>query len=561
MLLADITDLIVENVEKLIPHLKEQIRQYVEQRKQAGLPMPAEYNQYQAARWYDKAVDWVLRSDPRFLKDLRKKKPLAHSKSPFVKDIIRWWLGPNGTIELPEDIGTTAEALQAYNQAKQQGLQADTSQFETFDELIDAIQPFIKGEQADSYEDMGLELVWQHDPWRMYKVDKFIPGEVSSLYPGEVCHKAFEGTGWCVKYKHTFERTYTGDYYLVLRGRKRFGLINFPSMQFKNPQDRPIASSDRDEAAEFLQSLFADKPEFIADLALAQLNRSYGAQWGDFAPFRPIFSEQAAEILDSPLARETALKTPTNTQNLAVLINEWPNFDGWPEGKAAIQQIDFNSRYESVIQKYIEDHGRDEIIEQRMPAEAIKKYIKWVAQKHKDQALELLPTARATLEKEIQANPLSIRPALAFIAVEATIRKPQRWPQLEKAIKMADDSRSAVAYVRYMNLSRLPDLEPLIAQDPRASRYYARLTGIDLSKKVDVLSDKPETPEQIVRMAMIRGDEVPDKEPIILQDLNAAIRYAQHVIGPWPELETKLRQHGTQEQKDAYAQNVLYDVF
>jgi len=558
MLLADIANLITENVEKLIPHLKEQIGQYIEQRKQAGLPLPAEYNIYQRARWDDKAVDWVLRSDPRFLKDLRKKKPLAHSKSPFAKYIIKWWLSPNNTIELPEDIGTTAEALQIYNNAQQQGLNTDISQFETFDQLIDAIQPFVKGEQPDSYEDMGLSLEWGSGPWRMYKVDKFIPGEVSSLYPDQVCHRAFEGTNWCVKYQNTFERGYSGTYYLILHGRKRFALINFPSMQFKNPKDRPIGSSEFDAAAEFLSLLFADKPEFIAELALAQLNRNYGGHWGDFLPFHSLFAEQAAEILDSPMARETALKTPKNVQNLAILINEWPNFDGWPEGKVAIQQADFHTHDASIIEKYIIDHGRDEVIEQRLPVDSIKKYIKWVGTKHKEQALELLPMARATIEKQIQNDPAHMRSALALIVVEAALHKPQRWPQLEKAIKVIGDSRAALAYVRHMDMPRFPDFEPLIAQDPRASQFYMRLTGIDLSGRLDVLSE-PTTPEQIVQRAAARGEEVPDKEPIILQDLNAAIRYAQHVIGPWPELEAKLRQHGTPEQKHAYAKNVLYN--
>lgn len=564
MLLSDIADLIVENVEKLIPHLKEQIKQYIDQRKQAGLPMPAEYDRYyNKDQWYDKAVDWVLRADPRFLKDLRKKKPLSHSKSPFVKDIIRWWLNPDSTLEFPEDIETTGEALQTYNRAKQQGLKADTSQFKTFDELQAAIEPFIGEERPNSYESMGLELEWQHDPWRMYKVDKFIPGEVSSLYPGEVCHKAFEGTEWCVKYKHTFERSYTGSYYLILHGRKRFALINFPSLQFKNTRDKPIATTHRKEAGELLQLLFADRPEFIADLALASISKNYGDVWGDFTPFHPLFGQQATEILQSPLAREMALKTPTTIKNLAKLINEWPNFEGWPEGKATIQQIDIDSdpQNERVVREYITDHGRDKIIEQRLPTDAISKYVKWVGEKHKDQAIELIPAARAVIEQAIQDNPTTMRSALRFLAIESTIHKPQRWLQLEKIIEHLDDPRSAVAYVRYMGLPALPDLEALIAQDPRASQFYTRITGIDLSAAHEKKPTEPQTPQQIVQRAIFKGDEIPDQEPIILQDLDAAINYAQHVIGPWPELEKKLRQHGTQAQKDAYAQNVLYNSF
>lgn len=117
--------LIVENVEKLLPHLERQIEDYI-QKRSTGQELPRYY------RDTTRLAKMVLNADPKYLKD-HGRKPLNQVKAPFAQHIARWWLHPNygGGISLPEDTNTTLETLQKLNIARQKGFNADIASFNT----------------------------------------------------------------------------------------------------------------------------------------------------------------------------------------------------------------------------------------------------------------------------------------------------------------------------------------------------------------------------------------------------------------------------------------------
>jgi len=574
MRLSDIAEIIIENVEKLLPYLRDDVKQYLAKRKEAGVPNPTEFpthlNEKSLSKWIDIAVEWALRADPRYIREIRKEKPLSRIKAPFVKQILKWWLDPaaGGGIDLPEDIETTAETLNQFNVAKQHGLNANAADFTRWDELVAALQPFLtEPEEADSdiYSRMGLDLVFHEGPWKMYTVDKWIPGDQSTLHPGQVCHRAFEGTRWCVKYQSTFERTYSGVYYLVLYRGKRFGLINFPSKQFKNPQDQAISKTEPELGLQFLQLLFNKRPDFLAELALAMLDSRYSS-YSDFAPFMEHFTAETTEILNTPEAREGALRDPMQVIQLAKFIGEWPHFRDWPEGYQKIVSTDFstNTRRSQAIQELVEARGRVPEVEAKIDSvEAFKRYCVWLTKSNMKPgaATDLIAKGRE-ISENIAKDPTKIRGAISWLTTERGLRggeTPPPWPNMEQQILRSQDPRAAFAYAKLLG-EAWPEGESLIASDDRSAESYFKLTGKDVRGGKQLA--EPTDPDGIVRRAIARGKEIPaEQEDFILQDLDASIDYAEHLIGPWPELEDELRKRGTSAQKKEYSRRVLYGEF
>lgn len=577
MRLNDIAEVILENVEKLLPHLRDQVREYLALIDDIGGQKPSSFptwaNENSIKKWIDEAIEWALKSDPKYIKEIRKGKSLDKVKSPFVRHILRWWLDPRagGGIELPEDIETTAEMLQKFNLAKQQGLNIDINSINSWDQFITALEPFLQDEEGDAevgdkYTRMGLDIVFNEGPWKMYQVDKWIPGDKSTLHPGQVCHRAFEGTNWCVKYERTFTGSYSGMYYLVTLNGKRFGLINFPSLQFKNPLDKGIATTSLVEATDFISQLFSQKPEFLAELALGSIMQSFRTHknFGDFGPLIGPFEGQIQEILKSPHAKTAALKNPKYTEKLAKIIGEWPYFEGWPEGKEAIINADF-SRYSAVMKSMVESVGRIPELEAKLDPNGFKHYANWVGNSDitKGEAQELIDMGRDIAEKAVRDNPTELRSAVGWLTTERALSKGDMdpWPEMAQMILQTQNPRSAFAFTKLMGLERWPEAEPLIAADDRSAVRYEKLTGIDV-RSSHSKGNLPADPRSLVNRAISRGSELePKQEEEVLQDLNAAIDYSEHLIGPWPELENLLRSHGTPEQKNRYAKNVLYSDF
>jgi hypothetical protein len=609
MKLNDITELIIEDVEALVPILKKEIEKYVELRikahkagtisdwKPPGMPRwPDPKVSSFGSEHLDTAVEYVLRADPRYLRDTKKKldrrtgemvrKPLNKCKSPFAKSILKWWLDPQagGGISFPEDILTTAEILHKFNLAKQQPdfKHEDHRSFKKFSDLVNALKPYlVAGEElaSDAYARMGLELVFDSSPWKMYLVDEWVAGDESTLHPGQVCHKAFEGTEWCVKYKHNFEKLYKGNFYMVLHGKRRFALLNFPSKQYKDLLDHPISEDHYEKGAEFLRQLFTQHPSYLAELGLASIEgRSHSA---DFKAFEPEFAPEMKEVLNTPAAKTAAERDATHVVGLAKYIDEWPHFSNWPEGlntiignKSPISDRQLGHRRAEPLRELVKARGRMPEIEDVMSFESFKAYVGWIIEGVGSSAVpqvvsgrqELTDRGRNLAQKMVSKlhsydnvkNPL--RSAVNWLTVEFRLWNPkpiQPWPEMEQLVIKMGEPRVAVIWAKLMyNGDRWIEGEPLIAADERAIDMYDRITGMQLKTKEFADMDDPQT---IVRRAIQTGREFNDKESIILQDLNAAVSYAKHIIGPWPELEEKLKSEP--ELQDKYRQEVLHGFY
>lgn len=580
MRLVAISDIVVENVERLIPHLRDDINKYLEKRKEADLltpnTAPTDFPHWRAStqqieKWVDTALEWGLRSDPKYIKEQRRGKDLNRIKAPFVRYILKWWLDPDsgGGINLPEDIETVAETLTQFNNAKQHGLNASVGDFQSWGSLVNALTPYLSQEEADSdsYGRMGLDLVFSSGPWKMYLVDKWIPGDASTLYPGQVCHRAFEGTRWCVKYQSTFENTYSGVYYLVLYRGKRFALINFPSKQFKDPQDRRIESTDDtwEKGAQFLKLLFSERPDFLAELALALLD---GGWSNDFKNYEKLFAKEIKQILKTPAAKKGALRDPINVESLARRIGEWPRFETWPEGyqKIISTNIGTKGRSTEALHHLVRDTGRipetEEQIITRRDLPGFKKYCKWLTEYDLDKknANELAQMGRKLVISYLDFNMDQIRNSLGWLSIEKSLGTLAPWPEFEQYILNSKDPRAAYSYAKLKG-EEWPEAESLIATDERAKKAYEKLVGREITVPGETPVE-PTDPKSIVKKCVYTSKEATEEqEHIILQDIDAAIDYAQYIIGPWPELEDKLRQAGTRQQIKKYEDKVLYYEF
>jgi len=647
MKLNDITELIIENAEALIPHLRKEVIEYIELRKKAygkdalsdwkppgmalsnNMPLPGMALSNKIAllpKDIDTAVEYALRADPRYLKDARKKKPLNKTKSPFARSILKWWLDPRagGGIELPEDILVVSEVLQKFNLAKQVGLQGNPSDFDKWDDLVDTVTKWLpEGAELapDALARLGLETIFESKPWKVYVINEWDPGEPdpNSMYPDRPVHKAFEGTGVCVKHQGTFE-SYGPPYYLVMRGARRFALIHYPTTQFKTMQNRRVSAKHFEEGLDFLQRFFASHPDHLVELSLNSLRSSCNNadhSLGDFREFaleEKGFASEIKEILNTPAARTAAERDARLVIRLAKLINEWPHFSSWPEGlntiigknapitdRHRVNATGWKPSAELALKELVMDRGRMPEIEGDMDFDYFKSYVGWLleglsrwcsrdvqatalsAPPWQQARIELTKIGRNLAQKTIgpatsvvdkmalgwgqtrgRDYDLQIRSPLRsgvnWLSVERKLwhgRKIQPWPEMEQHVLNAEEPRTAVAWATLMyDGKRWREGEPIIATDDRAIDVYDRITGMHLKNKEFANMDDPQT---IVKRAIQTGREYNDKESIILQDLNAAVSYAKHIIGPWPELEKKLESEP--ELQDKYRQEVLHGFY
>jgi hypothetical protein len=115
-------------------------------------------------------------------------------------------------------------------------------------------------------------------------------------------------------------------------------------------------------------------------------------------------------------------------------------------------------------------------------------------------------------------------------------------------------------WMRFRKKYDWPEAERIIARDERFTKLYIKTTGRKPRSSGDERDVTPKTPREALNYAVAIGDEFIEGEPLILQDLDIAITYAESISGPWPELERKLKEEGTPEQKRRYLKNVLYDI-
>lgn len=585
--------LISENVEKLLPHLLSDANGYLKKRKDQKAPLPyANIND----QWIARAVDWALDADPRFVREKERGKPLNQIKTPFVRHILRWWLDPDAGNELilPEDIPIVVEMLTAYNVAKQRGPIPDLVSFTTWQDLVSTVLPFTqhKEHSEDYFSKMGLPLVFADGPWKMYKVDHWIQGAEFTIpkYKGQFEHKAMEGTIWCVKHKSSFATIYQLPHYLAVYKNRKFALINFPSQQFKNPDNSTVGSSRgvagggggvgvagvegiaarRAMGQDFINRMIAAKPEFLVEIVLVDLSRGHP---GDFTPYLEEHKEEVKRLLNTGEMRIYAERVPALIMFLAKKIGEWPDFPTWPTGLQAMYTAFCGQKYEtdkmkSAISQLVADKGGrllplEKIIYQTKNIYAMSAYSRsmlstWpkediyaVTKQYREMAENNLPLAVESIGKMTQETSWTSR-----------ILPASRWPYLEKLFlevqqTSADERRIAsyiMMYLKSVGWFRWPEVEPIIGKFDKFKMIYEDELSIQIAEPVE-----GQMPMDLVRLAVRKAAALSEeKEAIILQDLNAAIVYSTEIIGPWQELEDKLAQEGTPAQRRLYRRQVLF---
>jgi hypothetical protein len=133
-------------------------------------------------------------------------------------------------------------------------------------------------------------------------------------------------------------------------------------------------------------------------------------------------------------------------------------------------------------------------------------------------------------------------------------------PGADEDILRFGEAADVWKWMQFVKKYNWPEAEAILAHDARYANKFVRATGRKPRNKGDERDVKPKTPKEALHFALATGDEYPDGESLILQDLDVAIDYAEHIIGPWAELEQKLREEGTPEQKANYLHKVLYDI-
>jgi hypothetical protein len=133
-------------------------------------------------------------------------------------------------------------------------------------------------------------------------------------------------------------------------------------------------------------------------------------------------------------------------------------------------------------------------------------------------------------------------------------------PGSDETILRFGEADDVWRWMRFRRKYDWPEAESILAHDERYARMYTRAIGRKPRSEGEVRDVRPSTPREALNFALATGNEYTDGESLILQDLDVAIIYAKQVIGPWPELEQKLRESGTPEQKEKYIDEVLYGI-
>jgi len=608
---------IVENVEALIPHLIAQVKEYL---PEPDAPLSTANMSYyrigehfrnagirSVKEWPKKAVEWALKADPRFAKDQKKKKPLDRSKAPFAKHILRWWLDPqaysaHAPVTMPEDIEIVRENLKRLNVARQQGLHIQPDQLKTWEDVLSALEPFQEeGAVGDFYGEAGygFPLVFHDGPWKVYHIDKWIDGDINKDN-GRLQHKALQDYGWCVKYEGNF-RSYSkrSPILLVLLNNRVFALLNIGSKELKNVQNRRKTGP---AAEDFVKRYFeANQDEYI-QLLLGSLVTRHGGEIyfsaGDFSQFleQQITTPEIQKKLETPHAKEIALRNPEYIRNLAKLTGDWPNFEKWPEGRKAIIATANEPSAGWPYEEFVRLHGRVPEIEARLRNPDIRvsmkefmNYYTIIAKSWTDGSNTYLnaPIKNPVKDNDIESltklgeniaiqnanwvingyrgNPLpaekvkeSLHQIIRYVQMVGNLfgKNPVMPPEIDEAVLESNMPRLAFGWARATKSRKegWPEAERLIGQEQRSAKAYEKYFGRTPETDAEV---EIKTPAQAVRHAT-RVGEIPELENLILSDIDQAIAYSRDIIGPWPDLEEILQQQGTEAQIAKYSDEVLY---
>jgi hypothetical protein len=137
-------------------------------------------------------------------------------------------------------------------------------------------------------------------------------------------------------------------------------------------------------------------------------------------------------------------------------------------------------------------------------------------------------------------------------------------PEVDNYIFKTGTPRQVLAWARMTDNMDNLKVEDKIARHADARQAYLKMAG-RAPRRIKAGTEqeeiwKPKTPLEAYRHAVGIGNEFPEGENLMLQDLDVAIKYAKNIIGPWAELERALQERGTPKQKALYKQEVLHNL-
>lgn len=432
---------------------------------------------------HDRIIKWLQKADPVANRTNGK-------KTPFVNKILDWLL--SGVVQA-EDWRDLNDMLGRFNTLKNQRTEFRNIDLSTFDKPSDLLELIYKyaGEEEKGVDMEGAETygylpkIAEHNGFAVYEVNEWMPCEVEDQSARQPQHRALEGSGWCVRWKHTFHNYKPSIYYMFVKlqpGRdKRYSLLHLGSQQFKNIADR---SMTKEEIAPIISLI---KKVLPRDEVAAYLAKSLSQHhmYGDYSALVNFYDIDKSEF-------DPAMLKKINDEDIQLAINYTKNaHDGdWPEAdKVAINTL------------------------------SAPKLLTW--------AVDLKKASWPEAEAKIKTSPET-----AYFYARRVLKR--RWPEGEAAISRNPKLATAYAerYDTTMNLSpaakgfglamqssdEVPEHEPAILTDLNVALEY--------SKRIKGPWDELES-------AIIRSG-TPEQ----------AFQYAEDVLmNRWVEGETKIKEN------------------
>jgi len=286
---------------------------------------------------WEPMIKMMLQCDPVAVKS-------SFGKTPYLKNILKWWMSKQ--INLPEDIPTVRETLYDLHQMRNsnrrmiswlkeiRATNKDPLPIETrISDLRKAIEE-ISGKRTDKFD--YLKIVAKKGDDIVYLIDDWMPGKAAHSGAagggsGQLTHRAFDGTRWCVRYENTF-KSYSPPFYLFVRGGSKLGLLHPKTRSFKDPNDRTISTPVAKSLAPLIREVVppAKMKLMVAKNALNKAgiynvrldddDSGYGGDLGDFSNFMSFYPE--AVIDDELLQIVVDKQLPVAVVRIAVLQGE-----------------------------------------------------------------------------------------------------------------------------------------------------------------------------------------------------------------------------------------------
>ena len=368
----------------------------------------------------DQIIDWIAQTDPVAVKS-------RNRKTPFVNQILDWYL--DGKIRLPEDIETTRETLQKYNEAKQHGQTKPIDEYNSPGNLSKDLDLY--SDKKEGY-DANATLIDQDDEFKLYRIDDWDQGSI-----------CFADSGWCVQHENMFNE-YNPPYYMVTKDNKRYVLMHKESNQIKDIHNVTLSLEQAKPIKDFILKIWpVEDYKFENDLMV--LIDLYPKEILETIMKDPASAyEYAAEVIRSrwPEAEPYIMKSDYAVEYATEVIRS-----RWPEAEPYIMKSDYAVEYAK------------EIIKGRWP-EAEPYIMK--SNYAVDYAINVIEDRWPEAEPYIMKDPLS-----TYIYATEVIKG--RWPEAEPYIMK--NSHYAFIYAKDIIKGRWPEAEPYIMKSDYAVAY------------------------------------------------------------------------------------------